>query len=171
MLILNTKSHMLEIDLDLMEVDISIPNMTDYDDTIRVGQKMALFVDVIKQRSLIDEPLIVAKDEIEDITIVKGVDVGNGANDMDIEENNNDEDNNDDNVDSDVKDENENDKDDNDNEVKNKEKEQEEEEDDNGDFIYLDELSQLSAMGFVDNEYIRGLLMENKGNVGAVVQV
>ena len=54
MLILNSKSHMLKTNLDLMKVDISIPNMTDNDDTIRGGQKMALFVDVIKQRSLME---------------------------------------------------------------------------------------------------------------------
>ena len=56
MLILNSKSHMLKTNLDLMKVDISIPNMTDNDDTIRGGQKMALFVDVIKQRSPIYSP-------------------------------------------------------------------------------------------------------------------
>ena len=48
-----TEYHMFETDLDPVKVDISVPDMTEYDGAIRGDQKIAFFDDVIKQRSLI----------------------------------------------------------------------------------------------------------------------
>ena len=38
-------------------------------------------------------------------------------------------------------------------------------------FVYSNELKQIESMGFGDDEYVRNLLVTNKGNVENVIEV